>query len=265
MKEYKKWVRFQVQLRPLCTKVVLAAMVVIAFSNQARAANTYEPLQEALPALPDELRLGSKYVPGTATKYVRGYANKYDLQEWQEIPNWLAGTWRSTEQIRYLSENEINGEVTHPKSSTYLGWLRDRKGNIWHYVSTPNTNHMEGDNYYRIEKVVYDKMRVVSPDQVSLLIRSSSTEYRKSDKLAFRSYQQEGFYIYSLAKDGTLTKRGWCNHYDEDGILRHRGFDVVHYERVAPFAPVEEYQGEDMRKNFKEYLTSQHLKNLVPN
>lgn len=141
MKEYKKWVRFQVQLRPLCTKVVLAAMVVIAFSNQARAANTYEPLQEALPALPDELRLGSKYVPGTATKYVRGYANKYDLQEWQEIPNWLAGTWRSTEQIRYLSENEINGEVTHPKSSTYLGWLRQEGQHLALRLDTKHEPH----------------------------------------------------------------------------------------------------------------------------
>jgi hypothetical protein len=59
-------------------------------------------------------------------------------------------------------------------------------------------------------------------------------------------------------------KRGWCNHFDEDGVLRHRGFDVVRYEKIAPFEPIEEFRGVDLRKNFKEYLVSHRLKELVP-
>jgi hypothetical protein len=251
-------------LLPRMQAVLVVAVVTLACSTRVLASDKYKPLQEALPALPEELRLGSKYVPGTSTKYVRGYADKYDLQEWQEIPNWLGGVWRSTSQMRYLSENEVNGEHSTPKSGVSPGRLLDRKGNLWHYTSTPFTNRLEGDDYFRLKNVVHDKMRMISPEQVTLLIRSSSTEFRKSDEVAFRSYQQEGSYIYTLDKDGTLLKKGWCNHFDEDGVLRHRGFDVVRYEKIAPFEPIEELHGLDLRKSLKEYLESHHMENLIP-
>jgi hypothetical protein len=49
-----------------------------------------------------------------------------------------------------------------------------------------------------------------------------------------------------------------------DGVLRHRGFDVVRYEKIAPFEAIEEIHGVDLRKSFKAYLESHHLKNLIP-
>ncbi len=67
----------------VATATIACSPAALAIADSAIA--QYEPLQEALPALPEELRLGAKYVPGTSTPYVRGYANKYDLHEWQQI------------------------------------------------------------------------------------------------------------------------------------------------------------------------------------
>jgi|688.fasta_scaffold141776_3 hypothetical protein len=234
-------------------------------SAHAAAVAKYEPLQEALPALPEELRLGSKYVPGTTKKYIRGYAEQYDLHEWQIIPTWLAGDWRSTTQIRYVDDTETNGETSSAKNGMYLGTLLDKKGNIWHYTCTPFKKYLEGANYYRIENVVYDKMNIINPQQVSVLIRSSSTEYRKFDNVAFRNYQQEGSYIYTTQNDGTLVNKGWCAHFDEDGVLRHKSFDVVQYKKQdIPFHQIEQRNGIDLRKDFRDYLKSHNRSELIP-
>ncbi|HEY9792508.1 MAG TPA: hypothetical protein V6D22_19055 [Candidatus Obscuribacterales bacterium] len=194
----------------------------------------------------DELQVGAKFdqtlLPPNATR-----------EFWYLVPPWAAGTWEHREVTVETSRGRSTG---YDRGRETIGRQADAAGQIWDCILLPMTNSDE------------------AASAVSVFItRNQWVDNTHPDRLCFHSTGLEIRY----AKKGrkvNLKKpfdQELCFLPQTDGRILQRNRDIVAGKimsaqcyRVAPFTPVNEAAGHDLRQSLAQFLHSTGRDDLIP-
>ena len=223
-----------------------------------------EPLQgnvnisQELPPIPNELRAGAIFneanLPPMGTN-----------QEWRKIPIWMAGTWHRETQTN-LTPFGPETKLSRSLDERQKGEQVDRNGAIWMHVSLPKKSTIEDDRYVEYQIETESKPILTSETQIVKRIRFIAIDVKKSNNRIARVFQKEELDTDHPEGQGAVIQDAWLTVYNERGrrlLLQH---GQAHYYQIHPFAPIniDPKTGLDLRQDFKNYLLSRGLANLIP-
>ena len=148
-----------------------------------------------LTSLPAEARI-SPTAPCSAIDAIPTYAATIVLQQqsqqpdsWFVVPNWLAGTWRSSCETVIDAYDYTNRQNLAPRPVVIradrmhtIGSQIDSAGNIWHCAETPYTRTVTGENFSEYQLVKDIKVLKRSANQLIVCLANQVTRFSRHRK-----------------------------------------------------------------------------------
>lgn len=234
--------------------------------------NTSKPLQahaehsESLDPVPNGMMQGGKFdeqaIPKLSPK-----------NNWLPIPKWLAGTWQfKSETVTHM--NIINDKTRYPNVPFVLrnefqktiGCQMDRTGQIWDYVKAPYSYTCKVDNdciaYNRCENVA-----VVSSSNEEYIRKVSGADaiVEPETQVILKTLQKECISRYTPMDESAVRVDGSTKIFDTRGNAKLLKISNMLGTRAKPFEPVDEKDGENLKKLFLDFLKDQGKPELIPN
>jgi hypothetical protein len=243
------------------TSILLALYVVL---STAPVVLCNEPLQggvnisKELPAVPSELRAGVIFneanLPPMGTN-----------QDWRWIPSWAAGTWHRETQTNFLPTGPQT-ILSRSVNETQEGDQMDSHGGVWKHISLPKKSTIEEDRYTEYQIVTHWEPILINETQIVRRSRFMAIMVNRSNNKIAKVVQKEEFDTYHPEGQGAYLQDAWLTVYNERGrqLFSERG--QAHLYQIHPFEPIaiDPKTGLDLRQDFKNYLLSHGLANLVP-
>ncbi|MBX9941372.1 MAG: hypothetical protein K2Y32_19070 [Candidatus Obscuribacterales bacterium] len=188
---------------------------------------------------------------------------------WFRIPNSLAGRWSyyqgETTSFFDLKSGSRQFRQGVVPSSVILDWgyQRDEHGDIWQFDDSPNTvSTRNGENV-----TVYTRQSLEPLEQTDdrLICRShfiySTVELSESKIL--KTFQSENIVSYECKGDD-LVRTTSSKIFDEDGCAIAVTTAYSRARKIYPFVPVNKKGELNLRRQFRQFLIDNGLKELVP-
>lgn len=235
----------------LCFAVLVSPMA------QAKVLQGEVDHSETLQPLDPSLSVGEIFAPSKLPVVENQSPNK-----WYRIPDWLAGTWHKDSQTDYYRYNyktnatDTTTRTEEAKATGTWGTQQDPKGIVWQFDPAPFTATVDsGDDF------VVQMVRVSEPIQVTdrkFVRRSIDTQVRVSKTNGVIKSVESGEQIttYRPENDGLIKRETSAKVFDKDGQPVLLGKSFAYENRVAPFAPQDNYKGKDMKKLFQDFLST---------
>lgn len=250
---------------PMFRWAICLAPFMLLVANQSPA----EPLQgriehvERLPSVGTLLKPGVHFDETTIQRVQPG-------NNWSRIPDWLAGTWSSTEETAVYREDYRTGKKSSSpytfgaKSKFSYGKQQDRQGQIWHYLGVPYNSDTEFDEVHEYHRVSLKE--ILESDDDKVVVRARVTVIRVSTWSGeiSETYQQESITSYSRLKDGMLKMESSTKAFDADGRPTSLTNNVAKIRRCKPYSAVDFENGKNLKALFVDYLKGKGLTLLVP-
>ena len=223
-----------------------------------------EPLQggisvsKALPAVPGQLKEGcilkEENLPPMGT-----------FQDWIQIPRWSAGTWHRETQTDFLPGGPQT-EISRTVNEQQKGHQLDSRGGIWNHLSLPSKNTVDSDQYTNWQIATQSESMVMNETETVGRVRFVSIYVNKSNGRIAKVLQQEEIKNAHPDGPGKAYVDVRKTIYDENGRLLDTINSHANYVMIRPFMPIpiDPETGLDLHQDFKNYLLSHGLSNLVP-
>lgn len=201
---------------------------------------------------------------------------------WFEIPNWLAGTWRTIQGTRLSSYDDRTGEaddkpiVTQSRERETLGFQLDRSRNVWTsssnivpiaYSTELKRVSAEGDDesipalvsILRENHLLKVEKDTVSIKSVDLVITS-----RKDTKQIQSVERREVVRKFILIEPSLVAVYSDSQSYDSTGFPEKRETICEFRRREKEFQLQNQYRSVGLFSSFSKYLQSTGKIGLVP-
>lgn len=218
---------------------------------------------ERLPSLAPQLQAGALFNAGTLNQAIPN-------NDWYWIPSWFAGQKHvETETVlqdynfRTGQSININRVITNRQDLT-IGFQQDRNGQIWEYKRAPYNTAVESDTFYTAMMVRNRDPLKVTQEMVVLRLLQTSVDVDKRSNRILKTLQEEQINTYLPVSPGLMSMQSSIKSFSADGSPLLQESSLRYVSTKAPFAPINYYQGQDMRALFQNYLLSHGLANLLP-
>jgi len=245
------------------TMICLSCVTVAAKAPAAPLEGGIEHV-DILPSLEEQLRKGRHFSVSVLQE------TSEPSNVWVKLPAWMCGTWRIDKETTVhrmdFPKNEVNNKPMSFQARQVFpyGMQKDREGNVWHYVGIPYNSSSKLTLF--AEHHLVSEKKFDRTDAQMVRFRSVMKVVRVSFSKISESYQQESITTYTPnpTTDDLINLSASTKTFDEVGQPKYQADNVAQVRRVKPFVEINEYKGRDMRKLFREFLTSNGLTNLLP-
>jgi hypothetical protein len=214
---------------------------------------------DSLAPIPDNLAPGQLF----DKKNLPDMPSRFQSNHWYKIPSWLGGIWHKETQTDYYRydylsrQTDVTTRIQEAKSDGAWGTQKDDNGQIWQFDPAPFVTSVDGGDQ-TVVQIVKSSEPIECSDQ-QFISRSVDTQIRV-DKATnvIRSVQSgEQINSYLPEGEGLIKRETSAKVFDRYGMPVVLGKSFSYEKQIALFAPQDFYQGQDMRKLFKEFLKSQ--------
>jgi hypothetical protein len=190
--------------------------------------------------------------------------------EWYWIPSWYSGQ-KHADYETILSDYDFrsgtrvdSGKVITNRQDLSIGFQPDKNGQVWEFKRAPYTTTVEWDKYFQTMFVrVRDPIRV-APDSVIIRLVQTSVMVDKTTQRILNTQQQEQFNTYIPAGPGIVQIQTSIKSFASDGSPLVQETSARMVVDRAPFRPIDNYQGRDMRTLFRDFMISHGHAYLLP-
>lgn len=191
---------------------------------------------EVLPPLPQRLRPGQTYAPGSLPSRFAAQTRQFP------VPDWLAGTWLresatevSRKQLPGLKQLAPAGPVT-ARVQDKFGTYADAKGHIWQTFNPARSlGSVDHGSYVDYHQVTAYDLSIEPDDSVIVRVQAVHTVVSKSTGKIVTTYQDEEINTYKQVADGKLETDSSVKVFDLKGepfLLTH---SISSERRIRPF------------------------------
>lgn len=199
---------------------------------------------------------------------------------WWRIPDWLAGTWRTSGKVKRLSFRDLEHaeltqgfdaiDIKYPDSEV-IGYQQDRDGFVWTCVPTPYVGRTEQGDRINIS-IIYSATPVdLTDSQVVVKFLATTLTVDRTKGKIMSVTQRESLQTYRPIEKGRVLVQASMKFFDEDGIARYESSVLSQTRQHEPYreSPYLPAPGEvptliDMRKSFDNFLQARRLDALIP-
>lgn len=190
---------------------------------------------------------------------------------WVQIPPWLAGVWetRTETQLNIIDfkypflSNQLH--QTFRRSDQWVfGMQADNTGGIWHFINVPSHRKVLTGKTYEYRHELSKEFPYVDEGRVVARYRFTAFTVNIRSNKILRVHQQESLMTFVPEPDGTVRMNGSVKMFQENGQPRAQSKHIVPLYRTQEFAPIETYEGIDMRSSFRDYMLSHNLGDKLP-
>ena len=216
---------------------------------------------DRLAALPPGLRVGTIFDKNSLHSGL-------DNLDWFKIPSWMAGRWMRTKQAVMWMENYVTGEERNEPSTipkieyADLGAQYDNQHNIWNACLVKSTVEETYDGILRVRLVRTQEPRVVSNQKVVLRDVYVGLKVNKETNIITECQQVETITTYVPINENTMTTTMSVEIFGEEGLPIRLQENVALDRRVSPFAPIDSFNGADIKNSFLDFLKSKGLSDM---
>lgn len=199
---------------------------------------------------------------------------------WWRIPDWLAGTWRTTGKVKRLSlinlerSEQTSGfdaiDVKYPDAEV-IGYQRDRQGYIWTCVPAPYVGRSVQKDGINISVVHSALPLELSDNQVVIRFLATTMTVDRQKGRIISVTQRESLQTYKPIETGKLLVQASMRYFDAEGnpryeskVLsqssRHELYKETSYLPASGLVPTLI----DLRKSFDNFLRSKNMDALIP-
>lgn len=249
--------------------LIITAVILLLFCTRASHAQATQTLQghiehqEDLPPLEPSLRAGSRF---DTTKLKALTPNNL----WYQIPNWMAGTWKTatnTDYYRYsykTGSKNFTVDTFNCRSAESWGWQEDRHGQIWEYAHGSYVASVELDDHFGVDFIKHWDIVDLQPTSITMYARGIRIRILKQTNLIVDSEQAE--FIQTYIPFGKNLRKVDCSLkvFDENGRPERLVKVLAIEQKIKPFEQHDLYKGQNMRALFREYLITHNLAHLLP-
>lgn len=218
---------------------------------------------ERLPALGDDLQAGASFNPNSIPQA------KY-ASSWFKIPVWFAGTYQSQESTIEYIKDYATGKVSRPDRTVASagqelhGFQQDAHGDVWHYYVTSGSSKSEQVDQITFNNIDWYGPEYVSADKVVMRILATSFVVDKSSGIIVDSFRREDLKTYEPSALGVMKVTYTSKSFDSHGLARDLQNGHSMYRLVARFRPCDYEEDHNYRQMFKDFLSTEHMPELIP-
>lgn len=192
------------------------------------------------------------------------------LNDWYEIPTWLAGKWHKESQTDYyrydyLSKTTDNARHTREaRSDGTWGTQKGLGGRIWQYDAVPYSQTVDSPGETIVQIVRLSESLECSEER--FVKRSIDTQLRV-DKVTGKIKTVETgeeITIFSPESDTMIKRETSSKVFDHTGKPVMLGLSLSFETKIGPFEPQDFYRGQDTRKLFLEYVKTTGILGVFP-
>ena len=190
--------------------------------------------------------------------------------DWYWIPSWYAGekhleTQTIMEDYDFRTGETVNASRTIlNRQDLAIGFQMDNEGNIWEYRRAPYTATTDGGgNFTKTFVRIRDPIEVNQNRVVVRLVETSVLVDKQTNRIK-RSLQEEQLNTYTPAGQGAMYMQTSIKGFGEDGRPQMQQKSVRNATQVAPFRPINTYNGMDMRWMFRDFMLAHGNAHLLP-
>ncbi len=214
-----------------------------------------EEHSDSLSAAPAPLRAGVVFnetsLPATGTAGI-----------WYLIPAWLPGLWHrevETATDPPQQRRSITARIDEP-----WGFQTDRQGGCWNYHYEPYSERQDGGNFISYKTVLQKQVLQVAPSVFVIRYRAICTTVSKPDNVIRQVYQQEEIQKITSVEPGLTRHNSSVRWFDANGRPTGGIESYSFMNLIRPYQRVDFAGGVNLRQDFKAYLASHGLQNLIP-
>jgi hypothetical protein len=221
--------------------------------------------------------LGDMWLPG---KEFPKYAPVENFSgEWFMLPNWLAGTWVSVQEIETEFHDNKTGQsssdikILKTRERESFGWQTDSRGEIW-TTKEPLKPVDQEEPVKEVESGGGNRTTVK-------LLRFNQPVEEAEDSISFKSkdirirIDSETNKIQSVARDENIRKlvrlgddiiavHSDIRSYDDQGFPKGHKTIVAFYRKEHDFVKLDEFANRELRSSFSKYLQRTGKIYLIP-
>ena len=218
---------------------------------------------EALPPVDPSLQAGAFFNEQSVPKLQPN-------NDWYWIPSWYAGVKHIETQTILQDYDFRTGETLNAQRTVLnrqdlpIGFQMDRNGQIWEFKRAPYEATTDGGgNFTKTFVRSRDPMQVDQNVVVVKLVETSVLVDKRTNRIV-RTLQEEQINTYTPSGGGSMTMRTSIKAFGADGRAQMQETSVRNATQTAPFQPINNYQGMDMRSMFRDFMLAKGMANLLP-
>lgn len=218
---------------------------------------------EALPPVDPRLQAGSIFNEQSLPKPQLN-------NDWYMIPAWYAGSKHMETQTILQDYDFRTGETLSAKRTILnrqdlaIGFQMDANGQIWEFKRAPYTATTDGGGTFTKTFVRSREPLQVNQGTVVVRLVETSVLVDKQTNRIMRTLQEEQVNTYTPAGQGALNIQSSIKGFGADGQAQMQQTSVRSATQVAPFQPINIYNGMDMRLLFRDFMIAHGFANLLP-
>lgn len=220
---------------------------------------------EKLSGLPEGLKSGKVYSDDLLVS-----PDTKNNNEWFLIPDWYAGTrhcedevivyryWYPTHQSSTPMLKQMN------RQTSVSGYQKDRNGGIWDYKRVPQIQHVECDFENAVLWVKDISLISEAADRIVIKYITVSIGMNKKTNKINKIMQQEQINTVTSPLPNVLRSDVSVKAFDADGKPERLEQAVIMADMVKPYQQIDQFEGQELRPLFRDFLMSHGLEALVP-
>jgi len=220
---------------------------------------------EALPGLDETLQIGKVYSDDLLLQ-----SGTPSNNQWFLIPPWYAGQRHSEDAMIVYRYDYKTGEASSPmlrqlnRQTALSGYQRDKLGGIWDFKKVPTIAHVESDFCNAILYVKEITPISGSDDRLTIKYVEVSISVNKRSNKILQVVQQEQINTITSPQPGVLRSDISVKSFGWDGKPLRQEQSVIMATIVKPFEQIDQYEDQDLRPLFRDYLISHDLQKIIP-
>ena len=220
---------------------------------------------EKLAGMPEALQLGKVYSDDLLISPDRNNNN-----EWFLIPDWYAGTRHCEEEVIVHRYDYVKHESSSPmlkqmnRQTSVSGYQKDRNGGIWDFKRVPQIQHVESSFENAVLYVKNIKIISEAADRMVIKYVTVSIGIDKNNGKIHSILQQEQINTVTSPIPNVLRSDVSVKAFDSDGQPLRQEQGVIMADIIKPYEQKDQFEGQDLRPLFRDFLVSHGLEALVP-
>lgn len=220
---------------------------------------------EKLAGMPEGLQIGKVYSDDLLLSPDRKNNN-----EWFLIPDWYAGTRHCEEEVIVHRYDYVKHESSSPmlkqmnRQTSVSGYQKDRNGGIWDFKRVPQIQHVESSFENAVLYVKDIKIISEAADRIVIKYLTVSIGIDKNHGKIRSILQQEQINTVTSPIPNVLRSDVSVKAFDSDGQPLRQEQGVIMADITKPYEQKDQFEGQDLRPLFRDFLISHGLEALVP-
>jgi hypothetical protein len=179
-------------------------------------------------------------------------------ERWEQIPDWLAGTWKQETRTRTHNKDEASGAVDN-KAVTFQSMriikkgFQRKNGKTWDYFATCIIEQVASNHYTTYSYLIENDPVSVTPTKMVAFRCTINVCVDKNQQIK-DTYQTEEIESFINEKPGVARNELQMRTFDMNGKPRSTLELWSPLSRVAPYADTVKYEGMDMQASLSRYL-----------